>query len=343
MTGHMTSSFLAWCEHDTADESLWTSFDQLVREMLTEQLGALRVRCYQVLPGDQQLRRLSQLGLAVEGVSARSGILGHVATRGQEFVAADPTQGELVHQLAQDAKEDWEWVFPIRAGGQTTGLVAVGKLPPLIRLNAQRREALCGLITTFWRHAECLEQLRIAESTDKGSGLLTRADFFQVATRALADSYAMNEPVVIVVLTVEGLRRLDDAGQWSERDALVETIAELIKRRMRADDIIGRFSDERFVLLLRRLDSSLGRLIAVKIQETAQAQVARLGQHSDELHVRAGLAGTGLQQPPLETLLVSAFDAVGLARRQNEELHCDLPAAGKPGTLPAASQEEVVS
>ncbi len=337
---HMTSSFLAWCEEQLPDTSPWNSFDQLVREMLTEQLGAIRVRCYQVLSGDEQLCSLSQSEKANEGKCARSGILGHVATVGREFFAADPAHGELIDQLAEDADESWEWVFPIRQNGRPAGLVAVGKLPSSTPLDRDRRQELSVLITAFWKHVAVIEQLRVADKTDKASGLLTRGDFFELATRALADSYAENEPVVVIALALEGLRRLDDEGRWSDRDALVENIGHLIKRRIRTDDIIGRFSDERFVLLLRRLDSSLGRLIAAKIQDTAHKQITQFGGVGAELRVRVGLIGSGFHKQPLEKLLVSAFDAVELAREQNIALYCDLPPAKPESASPTDEQTE---
>jgi GGDEF domain-containing protein len=186
-------------------------------------------------------------------------------------------------------------------------------------------------------HVACLDQLRTAEKIDKASGLLIRSDFFRVATHALADSYAENEPVVVVVLALEGLRRLDDIGHWRERDTLVETIGLLIRRRMRTDDIIGRFSDDRFVLLLRRLDVSLGRLIATKIQDTARVQIAQLGGVGTSVRVRAGLTGSGFHKPPFETLLVSAFEAVDVARKQGVTLHCDLNYC-EPGTADCGSE-----
>ncbi len=173
----------------------------------------------------------------------------------------------------------------------------------------------------------CLEQLRIAQRTDKASGLLTRTDFFDVASRALAASYAENEPVVLVTLALEGLRHLDDVGRWSDRDALVESAGARILSRTRTDDVIGRFSDDRFVLLLRRLDTALGRLIAAKIQNTIQDQLTQFDQTSEHLRVRVGLSGSGFQQRPLQTLLVRAFEAVELARKQDAPLYCDLETA----------------
>ncbi len=323
----MTAGFLSWCEQQLHDDQPWKSFDQLVREMLSEHSGAVRVRCYQVLPGDQQLRGLSQSGGDSASQCARSGILGHVATGGREYFSTDPAHGDLIDQLAADDKEPWEWVFPIRADGCTVGLVAVGKLSSIAALSHERRQEILSLITLFWAHVSCLERLRQAEKTDKGSGLLTRGDFFASGAQALAGSYAENEPVVVVVLALEGLRHLDDVGRWTDRDKLVENIGVLIKRRIRTDDIIGRFSDDRFVLLLRRLDSSLGRLIAEKIQSTAREQIAQLGDVGADLRVRVGLIGSGFLKEPLEKLLVSAFDTIELARKQGLDVYCDLSAA----------------
>jgi GGDEF domain-containing protein len=326
----MLTSFLAWCEEELPDANLWNSFDRLVREMLVEEFGAVRVRCYQVLPGNQQLRSLSQMEKAGEGEAdgkcARTGILGHVATTGQEYVAADPGHGKLVEQLAADADEPWDWVLPVREGGQTAGLVAVGKLSSTTSPDRTARQEVAALLTAFWKHVRCVEQLQIAERTDKASGLLTRGDFFEAAKQALADSYRENEPVVMAVLALEGLRGLDDVGRWRDRDALVETVGQLFTRRIRTDDVIGRFSDDRFVMLLRRLDSGLGKLIATKLQNTAEERIAQFGELSDGICVRAGLAGSGFQQRPLEGLLIAAFDALEAARKQDVTLHYDLGA-----------------
>jgi diguanylate cyclase (GGDEF)-like protein len=336
-TRRMAADFLAWCEAGRHESNPWNSFDQLVRELLTEQLGVTRVRCFRVLPGDQQIRGLSQSGAPVDAKSARTGILGHVATTGQEFVASDPAQGELVHQLARDDEDAWEWICPIRESGLTIGLVAVGKFPAESRFDRGRRQELAVLITAFWKHVVCLERLQIAERTDKASGLLTRRDFFESASRALGESYAENEPVVVIALALEGLRRLDDVGRWSDRDTLVETIGLLVNRRIRTDDIIGRFSDDRFVVLLRRLDSSLGKLIATKIQKAAQERIAELEGVQDAPRVRVGLVGSGFRQRPLEELLVSAFDAVEQARSRDLALHCDLADQADSWTSPVPS------
>ena len=344
-TQRLTMTFLDWLSDERLPGTLWKSFDQLVREMLTEQLGAARIRCYNIAHDSEQLRSLSQIGSETEGQCGRSGILGHVATTGHEFFAADPAHGQAVHELAADGGENWEWAFPVRYRTQTIGLVALGKIPLATRLDEARRNEIRLLISSFWQHVACMERLQVAETTDKASGLLTRSDFFGFASRALNDSYTENEPVVVIVLALEGLRRLDDLGRWSDRDTLIENIGQLVNRRIRSDDAIGRFSDDRFVLLLRRLDSSLGKIVASKIRDSAQQEVLEFidGGASDEanatVRVRAGVSGSGFGAPPLDELLVDAFSAVDAARQQNLPIFCDLSnetteAPARPATLP---------
>jgi len=335
----MAGSFLAWCEEQAPEESPWGPFDQLLREMLTERFGAVRIRAYHVLPGDLQLRGLSQSSAGKDARCARTGVLGHVATCGRDYYAADPSHGELIDQLLHDENESWDWVAPILRNGRAAGLLTIGKLPDGALADRTLRDDLRLLLTVFWMHVARMDQLRVAEKTDKGSGLLTRSDFFALAADALADSYRENEPIVAAVLTLEGLRSLDDAGRWSERDELVENIGLLIKRRIRTDDIIGRFSDDRFVLLLRRLDSGLGRLIAVKIQETVAEHIAQRGELGGGLQVRLGLAGSGFERRPLEALLARAFDAVECARKQDQTLYADVSKPTAENTGAAAERE----
>ena len=87
VVGAICGSFQEWCAAHVADAEPWAAFDQWVRENLTEQLGALRVRCYRVEPGAERLLTIAQRSSTPDsaGPSIREGILGYVATSGREF------------------------------------------------------------------------------------------------------------------------------------------------------------------------------------------------------------------------------------------------------------------
>ena len=196
-------------------------------------------------------------------------------------------------------------------------------------LSKEERTGIGRLMTLCWQAFAGHTQLCQVRQTDHASGLLTRTEFFERARAALADSYRAHEPVVVVAISMEGLRGLDDRGHWSERDHLIEELGRAISARKRSDDFIGRFADDRFVVLLRRLDSGLGALIAEKILDGGRQCIARLGVDTRGVALRAGLAGSGLKQPELQELLSSAFEAVDAARRQGTGLLSDLAPRGR--------------
>lgn len=329
--GHMPgerilAAFCGWLAEHEGRSDAWTSFDQMVRETLAEHLAAARVRCYHVRPESETLLTLAQaeIGDTPSGPSARAGVLGHVATGGKEFVARDAACGALVHDLADEAGDGWSWVWPIRCDNATVGMIAVADLQDPDLLTGELRQTVGQLVSLCWRQVGCHERLRILRQTDQATGVLTRNEFFTLAERALADSYEQNEPVVAVVLALEGLRRLDDTQCWTERDTLVERLGHVLATCVRSDDLIGRFADDRFAVLLRRLDSGLGRLIAEKMLTASNECVGEMGSIRAQVRLRVGLSGSGFARPPLEQLLNESLDAVARARREDVSIKTDL-------------------
>jgi GGDEF domain-containing protein len=321
----ITTGFDEWLNSCGDRSELWTAFDQFIREMLCTQLEATRVRCYHIEPSSGALVTVPQSGRGgSEETQARAGVLGHVATAGREYVAGDDTHGELVDDLAARDADDWAWVWPVRIGTSNQGVVAVGNVRDPSILTPAVRKTLGTLVTLCWRQVATLVRLRIAQRTDRGSGVLTRNDFFTVAGDALADSYRANEPVVMAVIALEGLRRLDDAGQWQARDALIERVGKELQHRLRTDDLVGRFADDRFVILLRRLDSGLGKLIAEKLLAGAQAAIGEIESVEDRVRLRVGLVGSGFNPVALETLLEGALERVDYARHAGVDLQSDV-------------------
>ncbi|MBW7905758.1 MAG: GGDEF domain-containing protein [Phycisphaerae bacterium] len=343
----MLDEFLVW-KRDLPDGApLLPAFDQLVREMLATHFGAGHVRCYHVEPGGvlvplgrvQTARTPEQI--ASDGPGVPEEVLRQVATSGQAMHAPGrksgwgPLQGPLPHGPGpQDGVSDW--VFPVRRGSQTIGVVAVGRLDAG-SVAGGRSSSLdapaIGLLSLLWCHVSALEQLRVTRRTDPASGVLSRRVFFDRCRAALRASQEGGEPAALLVLGIEGLRRMDDGGSWALRDALVERIGALLVERGRSDDIVGRFSDERFAVLMRRLDSNLGRLIAEKLVSAAEAVVQEcvhgagtIGAAGGEgmLRVRAGLAGTGMREIAFETLLIAALGAVEQARAADRAVWTDI-------------------
>ncbi|MGB9626234.1 MAG: GGDEF domain-containing protein, partial [Phycisphaerae bacterium] len=216
------------------------------------------------------------------------------------------------------------WLFPIRGRNNTAhpdargrssrsiGLVAVGEALEHNLADREALDALANLINAFWLHVRDVQSLHRTRRTDHASGVLNRTDFLDAAQTATDQAQQDGEPVLVMALAIEGLRRLDDEGHWTLRDRLIRQTGNTLRSKLRNDDLVGRFSDDRFVALLRRLDLALGRLVSSKaIQSIRQAVAGTLNETfpqggAEYVRIRCGLASSsnldGPQPPTLREL-----------------------------------------
>lgn len=339
--GAVLEDFAEWSgnlRHDDADAvpSFGPAFDQFVRQTLREHLGARGVRVFRVVADGERLAPLTE-GASRQTVAARTGIIGHVTTSGRVYVADDPHAGVLVEQLARLERQSapggesrWAWLLPLREARRTVALVAVARLEKRGLGGATMADALRDVLQLFWSHVQKIEILARCRCIDRSSGLLHR-DALLPRLRAVAGSSTRaGEPLLVLALGIEGLRGLDDSGQWSLRDEVVTRLGRVLQETLRCDDVIGRFSDDRYVVTLRRVDSALGSMVANKVLQAVRRDVLdplRGPGPAGRLRVRGGLAGSALGDADAELLLERAFALVQSARARGHELATDIDEA----------------
>jgi diguanylate cyclase (GGDEF)-like protein len=188
--------------------------------------------------------------------------------------------------------------------------------------------AMEALVGQFWTTLAEVCRGRSALSTDLTTGMLTRSAFLEEAERATEASYAHGEPVALVVIAMEGLRRLMDDGGWDACDGVAREVASTARYRIRPDDLIGRFDDSRFVLLLRRVDSELASLIARQLADQL-SQLPLASALGADVAVRCGVSGSGSGRNPVASLLGEAVRMCHRARSESIQLASDVdrPAA----------------
>ena len=300
----MLTTFRDWVDAQEPRAPIWPGFDQLLREMLADRIGAARVRALLYDADDGSFRNLrdGEPGCDIEVVRRTA------ATGRQQFDLA-ATRGA---PAPRPGAEPTGWTIPVRAGDRTIGVISIGRADNPDTLTPARRARLGTLLGMFWRHVALLDSLRRADTTDKTTGVLKRADFFGRAADATRQAAAAGEPVVVAVLALGGLRTLDDNGRWSERDRLLEELGALLVQRARPGDVCGRFSDDRLVWVLRRVDVGLAMLLAEKLAAAVEPRLAELG--AVEVRARIGLAGGTARGAALDDLMIDAFRAVDTAR-----------------------------
>jgi GGDEF domain-containing protein len=314
----MARSFLRWLAETPAGQS-WPAFDQFVRELLADQLGAGHVRCFHVSADSGRPASLSGAPESAGPSPGSAEVIERVLASGRSYLATADPDARNAHASSFDAA----WIIPGKNG--PLGLITIGSLPPHVHAHPSLCATIELLMHDFWLHVAARDDLAIARRTDRPTGVLSREAFFHAGRALLADSRTSQEPLVAVIVALEGMRKLDDDRHWGRRDRLVQEVGAALAARLCADDCIGRFADDRFAILLRRADAGLGRLISEKLVAAVDETLSAAPSLADAIRARAGFLSNGTGQIALEDLLGGAFDAVDQARRSAVRVMTELP------------------
>ncbi|MGE0479144.1 MAG: diguanylate cyclase [Phycisphaerae bacterium] len=314
--------------------AVWHAFDQQARELLREQLGAVGVRVLRVARRDGSIRPLLAKPDAPHALDAA--LL--VAARRAVTVAAAPV---CVAGDPDGASADSRpaWVLPLRSNGVVGALVLVRALRG--RFNAPAAvDATRDALELLWQSANREAALRRARRDDPQTGLLHRSAWLRRLEAALAAARWHSEPLALLVIAIDGLRRLDDVRAWELRDRLVTHAAAALRKRVRRGDDAGRLSDDRVVVILRRADAALAERVATPLVESFKTELELVQDECGTplaLRVHAGLALHDVARtrfkadaaPALhdrDRLLARALGLLVVARARRRELVSDADA-----------------
>lgn len=323
----LLDTFDDWLDVHRKDNNPWPAFGEFIRTAMYQCCKATHVKPYR-LSGNRHelwpLREEADPFTEIEPLSARRGITGHVVTTGRPYISGDHNQNELTGRLTEDSNNSMAWCFAIHQGTKKLGCITVGQLD----ISPLQNKALLRAVEQMIRHCWCMlmESLlsRSAVEDDPISGVYTRQAFIRIAEPCIQDSYKLGEPVAMAVFNVEGLRKMDDSGHWETADQLISEISRLLKRKVRIDDKLGRFSSSQFILLLRRVDSELASLIVNQLM----TKLTELCNDNDRwqvpVGVRCAVVGSGTDQPDLRILISRALQQSRHAREEQLNLVTDL-------------------
>ncbi len=96
--------------------------------------------------------------------------------------------------------------------------------------------------------------LRLEATTDELTGALSRRAFRTVAEREMARAARTGQPLTLAVVDLDDFKRINDEQGHAAGDAVLAGLARSWRRTLRADDVVGRFGGDEFILLLPHTD-----------------------------------------------------------------------------------------
>ncbi len=113
---------------------------------------------------------------------------------------------------------------------------------------------------------ELKNEIRRVSTTDYLTGLYNRTYLHERLEAELSRSKRYNDSLSCLLLDIDFFKVVNDIYGYDWGDVLLKDITEVIKRRARKEDILTRYGDEEFIVLLPNTDEENAYLFADRIR-----------------------------------------------------------------------------
>jgi diguanylate cyclase (GGDEF)-like protein len=156
-----------------------------------------------------------------------------------------------------------------RAGIDPAVEAALAKLPPADR----------AVVQGALERAEKTEsELRFLADHDSLTGLLNRRRFRAELDQYVSFTARYGGRGAVMVIDIDGLKEVNDKRGHQEGDRLIRGVADVLRERVRATDLVARLSGDEFAVLMPQTDTAG----ALQLGEDLRAQVAEGFSQSSE-------------------------------------------------------------
>lgn len=189
-------------------------------------------------------------------------------------------------------------------------------------------QALCILLTVFTGMMlnfgfvlMAVDRLRAEVAhlamIDDLTGIANRRHFLMRLSEICLRANRMNEPFVLMVIDLDGFKRINDSFGHGAGDECLRVFVNLIKGRLRAEDLFARSGGDEFCIVLPATKLSAAALVARNLVKVCRETRVEWRGESIELSVSVGIAEWSPSiAHDADRLIAEADQALYVAKRQ---------------------------
>jgi len=171
------------------------------------------------------------------------------------------------------------------------------------------------LLTRIRNRLERSQLLRSLSESDPLTGIANRRRALETAERLLALARRHGQPLCVAVLDIDGFKQVNDRYGHRTGDRVLRRLAEVLHRKFRGEDVVGRWGGEEFMLGMYGMTGTDGErrlydvLASFRSQEFTEA-----GRPPLSVTFSAGIAEYPTHGNDFETLYRAADEALYRAK-----------------------------
>lgn len=175
-----------------------------------------------------------------------------------------------------------------------------------------RLAALIGVAEAVARLHAAVAQARALARTDDLTGVPNRRSFYEAAEREIARARRYPHPFSVVYLDLDEFKMVNDRLGHVAGDAVLRSVARVLRGVLRASDTIARLGGDEFLILLPEAGPAPARLTVDKLREALAGIVPA---HGWRLTASVGVV-TFLVPPDSPDVLLAAADRLMYAAKR---------------------------
>ncbi|MGE5758437.1 MAG: diguanylate cyclase [Sideroxydans sp.] len=137
--------------------------------------------------------------------------------------------------------------------------------------------AILGVVRDITERKQKEKEIHLLAATDSLTGIINRREFTSILENELARAKRYATPLSLVMYDLDHFKQVNDTFGHDAGDHVLQTVANLVKRSIRAIDVDARWGGEEFMILMPQSDIEGARNAAEKLR------VAIAGQHFDKV------------------------------------------------------------
>ena len=150
---------------------------------------------------------------------------------------------------------------------------------------------------------------------DALTGAANRRAVLEALESQLSKAQRQRTPLALLMLDIDHFKRVNDQYGHLAGDQVLRHFVHVVRQRLRAQDFLGRYGGEEFLLLLPDTDLAGAQQLAQQLCQAVQAAPCDWQGQTIAVTVSVGIAGAGTsQQADGETLLQAADQALYRAK-----------------------------
>jgi diguanylate cyclase (GGDEF)-like protein len=171
-------------------------------------------------------------------------------------------------------------VAPLVFDGDAMGVLKVyaGATDTFDEAQGTLLTALAQLVAAGMARARLLEALAELAVTDELTGLTNRREWHRHLELAMARASRSHQPLGVLLMDVDGLKRVNDDLGHAAGDDLLKCVASRWAATLRRTDLLGRLGGDEFAVVLEDTDEEAARLLIARLDAALDAhQSASIG------------------------------------------------------------------